>query len=280
MKKYLLKVTDISGNMKIRDFLKRNGFSTSLIAQVKMGGVFLNGENVHMRAEVMNGDLIEVYLEENGGSDIKGTNIPLDIIYEDEYILAVNKPKNMPVHPSRGNSLHTLAECVMGYYGTDFVFRAVNRLDRDTSGLVVIAKDPLTAAIMCKDIKGGGLHKKYIALLSSTPERLKGEIDAPIERESEGNMKRAVREDGKASFTKYEVTEVLGDGRAIAQIEPVTGRTHQIRVHMAYIGAPLYNDFLYGERVDDGTYFLHCYELSFTHPITKMPISIKAPYSF
>ncbi|MBQ7363561.1 MAG: RluA family pseudouridine synthase [Clostridia bacterium] len=280
MKKYTFKVEGIAGAIKIRDFLKRCGFSTSLIAQVKVGGVFINGENVHMHAEVKDDDLVEVLCPKEESSEIGSINIPLDIVYEDENILAVNKPRNMPVHPSRGNSLPTLAECVMAYYGGKFVFRAVNRLDRDTSGLVIIAKDPLTAAIMCREIKCGDLKKKYTALLSRSPDVRIGEINAPIERENEGNMKRVVRELGKPSFTKYKVTKILGDGRAIAEIEPVTGRTHQIRVHMAYIGAPLYNDFLYGKKVADGTYFLHCSELKFTHPTKKVPVLLKAPCPF
>ncbi len=280
MKKYTFTAEELKNEIKIREFLKHQGFSTSLIADVKVGGVFINGENVHMRATVKNGDKIEVLLPEEEGSKIGKSDLPLDIVYEDEYILAVNKPKNMPVHPSRGNSLPTLAECVMAYYGESFVFRAVNRLDRDTSGLVLIAKDPLTAAIMCREIKMGNLKKKYTALLANTPRELQGEIDAPIERETEGNMKRTVLPGGKSSFTKYEVKNMLPDGRAIAEIEPITGRTHQIRVHMAYIGAPLYNDFLYGEKVADGTYFLHCGELKFTHPITKEQITLKSPYHF
>lgn len=280
MRKYEFTASDIDGSIKIRLFLKKCGFSTSLIAQVKMGGVYLNGENVHMRAEVKNGDKIEVYLKEEEPSEIKSIDIPLDIIYEDEYILAVSKPRDMPVHPSLGNSLPTLAECVMSYFRGSFVFRAVNRLDRDTSGLVIIAKDPLTAAVMCNSIKNGGLKKKYIAILANAPKEIIGEINAPIERESADSIKRAVRNDGKQSFTKYKVTKLLDDGRAMAEIEPITGRTHQIRVHMAYIGAPLYNDFLYGEKVADGTYFLHCCELKFTHPITKEALTLTSSPNF
>jgi len=280
MNKYIFNVTELKAKMKIRDYLKKIGFSTSLIAEVKVGGVFINGKNVHMRAEVENGDTVSVNLPCEKSSDIKSIDIKLDIVYEDEYILAVNKPRNMPVHPSRGNSLPTLAECVMSYYKGNFVFRAVNRLDRDTSGLVLIAKDPLTAAIMCKSIKAGGLKKKYLAILSTVPKEKEGEIDAPIERECEGNMKRVVCDNGKQSFTKYKIIKTLGDGRSVAEIEPITGRTHQIRVHMAYIGAPLYNDFLYGEKVSEGTYFLHCCELKFTHPITKSPCFLSAEPSF
>lgn len=279
MRKYEFTASNINGTIKIRDYLKKQGFSTSLIASVKVGGVFLNGENVHMRAEVKNGDKIEVYLKEEEPSEIKSIDIPLDIIYEDEYILAVSKPRDMPVHPSLGNSLPTLAECVMSYYNGNFVFRAVNRLDRDTSGLVIIAKDPLSAAIMCNSIKRGELSKKYIAVLSKEPDKKQGEIDAPIEREIDDSIKRTVRSDGKQSFTKYKVIKTLDDGRAIAEIEPVTGRTHQIRVHMAHIGAALYNDFLYGKKVADGTYFLHCCELKFKHPITNEELTLNAPFN-
>ena len=275
MNKYTDKVSNINGEMKIRDYLKnRLGLSTSLIGKVKYGNVHLNGTEVHMRAMVKDGDVIDVALPEEESENIEPMDIPLDIIYEDEYILAVNKPINMPVHPSRGNSLPTLANAVRAYIGHPFVFRAINRLDRDTSGIVLIAKDRLAGAKLYARMKEKKFDKVYIAKIKGIPEESHGFINAPIAREEEGSIKRVVRDDGKESLTEYEIISTDDCGNAIAKVIPHTGRTHQIRVHMAHIGHPLINDFLYGERNDGLTYDLHCASLSFTHPITEEKIEL------
>lgn len=280
MKEYIVIADDINEDINIREYLKKRlGFSTSLIARVKMDGVFINGASVHMRARVYPGDEIKVIYPEEDSEGIPPISIELDVVYEDEHLLAVNKPINMPVHPSRGNSLPTLANAVRAYFGSPFVFRAVNRLDRDTSGVVLIAKDPLTAAKMCRLIKSGGLKKRYIAHVKGIPSPPEGEIDAPIERESEGNMRRVVRADGKHSVTRYKVLEA-SDLVSLVEVEPITGRTHQIRVHMAHIGHPLVGDFLYGDRSAEGTYKLHCESVSFIHPYTNELITIHAAPSF
>lgn len=275
MEKIMFVVEDAT-NLKIRDYLtKRLGFSTSLIAKVKYDNVFLNGTPVHMRALVNSGDKIEILMPELD-SDIEPIDIKLKIIYEDDYILVVDKPKNMPIHPSRGNSLPTLANAVRAYIGKPFVFRSLTRLDRDTSGLVLIAKDQLSCAILSRDIKSGRIQKSYVAIVVGTPNAF-GVIDAPIERESEGSIKRIVREDGKRAVTEYHLLSSNGD-RSLIKVNLITGRTHQIRVHMAHIGHPLYADFLYGERVDGETYTLRCVELEFTHPITKEQMIITSDY--
>ena len=259
---------------KISEYLKKNlGFSTSLVARVKFGGVFLNGASVHMRAIVKNGDKIRVVFPKEQSENIPPIDVPLDVLYEDEYILAVNKPKNMPTHPSRGNSLPTLANAVMAHLGEGFVFRAINRLDRDTSGIVLIAKNSLAAANLSREMKSGGFVKKYTAVLSGKPEKEFGIIDASIERECDGSIKRCVREDGKRAVTEYRVLKALESGNSVCEFRLLTGRTHQIRVHAAYICHPLVNDFLYGVHGED-TYFLHCSYLSFTHPKTKERIEI------
>ena len=281
MKAFEVTINDIDLPMKVRDYMKKHlGFSTSLIAKVKYDGVYINGNAVHMRAILSYGDKLRIIYPDEDSENIKPIDIPLDIIYEDQYLIAVNKPINMPVHPSRGNSLPTLANAVRAYINAPFVFRAVNRLDRDTSGLVLIAKDPLTAALMCRAIKSGGLRKKYTALVSGIPDPAEAEINAPIARQCEGDIKRTVRQDGKESITKYRVVRQNSLGDSVCEVEPITGRTHQIRVHMAYIGHPLKNDFLYGERSENGTYSLHCKELVFRHPYTENELTVTAPEPF
>lgn len=276
MERYTERVHSVDGVMKIRDYLRRRlGLSVSLIATVKYDNVKLNGEYVHMRATVKDGDLIEITLPDEESENIEPIDIPLDIIYEDEYLIAVNKPKNMPVHPSRGNHLPTVANAVRAYMGRPFVFRAINRLDRDTSGIVLIAKDRLSGAKLYQAMKERKFKKTYLALIEGVPDEKHGTVNAPIAREYEGSIKRVVREDGKECITEFELIKELEGGHSLVRVTPHTGRTHQIRVHMAHIGHPLVNDFLYGKR-GEGTYSLHCSALSFPHPFTGEIITLEA----
>ncbi len=276
MEKYTETVRGISGEMKIREYLKKRlGLSTSLIAQVKYDNVKLNGEIVYMRAIVKNGDVIEITLPDEDSECVEPMDVPIEIVYEDEYIIAVNKPKNMPVHPSRGNHLPTVANAIRSYIGRPFVFRAINRLDRDTSGIVLIAKDRISGAKLYQAMKERRFEKTYLAVIEGVPSDKHSFIDAPIAREAEGEMRRVVREDGKKCVTEYELVEAYQNGTSLIKVIPHTGRTHQIRVHMAHIGHPLVNDFLYGTRGED-TYSLHCASLSFPHPFTNETITVVA----
>ena len=276
MEKYTEIVKAVDGEIKIRDYLKKRlGLSTALIGKVKYDNVKLNGEYVHMRAMVKNDDIIEITLPEEESENIEPMNIPIDIVYEDEYVIAVNKPTNMPVHPSKGNNLPTVANCIMHYVERPFVFRAINRLDRDTSGIVLIAKDRLSGAKLYQAMKDRKFGKTYLAVIEGVPSKSHGIINAPIAREEEGSIKRVVREDGKECITEYELIEVYENGSSLIRVTPHTGRTHQIRVHMAYIGHPLVNVFLYGPRSDE-TYSLHCIERSFPHPFTGEIITVTA----
>ena len=261
----------------IKEFLRcRMNVSATLLKKVKYGGVRVNSTTVTMRATVNFGDTVEVTLPTEASEGIEAIAGEINIVYEDEHLLVVNKPTNMPIHPSRGNHLTTLANLVMAYMGEGFVFRAVNRLDRDTAGLVIIAKNQYSAGILAEDMKAGRFEKRYTALLSRAPEITDGVIDAPIEREGEGDIKRCVRDDGKRAITEYRISEVLDDGRAVCKIRLLTGRTHQIRVHMAHIGAPLWADFLYGEKIEGESYLLTADELTITHPVSRKRMTFKA----
>ncbi len=266
---------DYDGRL-IKDFLRyKLALSATLIKKVKFGGVFVNGEVVTMRKILAAGDIVDVFLPIRDSEFIAPVAEPIKVLYEDEYILAVDKPINMPTHPSKHNSLVTLASLVRAYIDAPFVFRAITRLDRDTSGIVLIAKDPISASRLSAEIKSGKIEKIYTAILRNAPSKHEGIIDAPIEREAPDSIKRIVRPDGKRAITKYRVAEIFPDGKALCEIFPITGRTHQIRVHMAYIGAPLDEDFLYGKS-SGKTYSLRCTSLSFTHPHTNEKITIKA----
>ena len=270
----------LSEPMRISEYLRmRLGLSVTLIKRVKYGGVFLNGENVHMRAMVQNGDVIEIRFPKEASEGIPPMDLPLEILYEDAHLIAVCKPRNMPTHPSKGNSLPTLANAVMHYFGEEFVFRAITRLDRDTSGIVLIAKTQYAAARLSEDMKAGKFKKIYTAIAEGIPEEKEGRIDAPIRREAEGEMRRIVAEDGKRAVTDYRVIHERSDGNSILSLRLHTGRTHQIRVHMAHIGHPLLGDFLYGTKSADG-YFLHCTKMEIPHPITGEMLTIisKPPF--
>ena len=258
----------------MKSYLYSLGLSVTLVKKAKYGGIILNGTTVTVRAQVKEGDRIEIFLPKATSDGIPPMDIPLKVIYEDEYLIAVDKPTNMPTHPSKGNNLPTLANAVMGYYGGDFVFRSVNRLDRDTSGVVIIAKTQISASNLSSSMKKGLWQKKYHAIVEGHPHPESGRIDAPIERIEEGNIKRTVRSDGKRAITDYSVIEKM-DNSSLCEITLLTGRTHQIRVHMAHIGHPLVSDFLYGTE-SDKEYFLRCKEITFPHPATNEFITIKA----
>lgn len=273
-------VKGLTEQIKIKDYLKTHlCFSTSLITKVKYGGVSLNGQIVHMRAMVNNGDIIKVNMPSEDSENIPPIDIPIKILFEDEDIIVVDKPKNMPTHPSRGNNLPTLANAVRAYLGHPFVFRAITRLDRDTAGIVLIAKNQLASSILSKSLKNGEFQKIYYGRVCGIFDVKQDEINLPIAREEDGNIKRVVREDGKPAITKYRVIDEAQD-TSLVELVPVTGRTHQLRVHMAYIGHPLKNDFLYGERTANETYDLKCVRLTFPHPTTKEYITVTTDYDF
>ena len=268
----------------VREILQKElCLSVNAIKKVKRGGLFVDGREVTVRHLLTEGEVLTVTFPESSGSDISPYEMPLDILFEDEYLLVINKAPNMPVHPCRGNHLPTLAEGVMYYLGEDFVFRAVNRLDRDTSGIVLIAKDPDTAYRLGEQLKRGEIEKEYLAVTLGVPSPESGTIDAPIVREEEGNIRRVVREDGKRAITHYSLVSrkaIDGVDFALMRVIPVTGRTHQIRVHLSYIGTPLLYDFLYGTRVEGRHYYLHCEKVRFVHPTREEAMEIVAPCPF
>lgn len=254
------------------------GISGAIITQLKKAddGIMLNGERVFVTHKVKAGDklVISIY-DEN--SDICASDLPLQILYEDEDIIALNKPRNMPTHPSRNHYDDTLANALMYYYRDEkFTFRAVTRLDRDTSGVVLVAKNPLSGAILSESMKKGEISKEYVALTDGAPEKESGRINAPIKRLAESIITRGVAPDGKEAITDYEVIWKTGK-KAFVRLLPITGRTHQLRVHMSYIAAPICGDSLYGNAEKGEQTLLHCAKLSFIHPITKKEMTVEAP---
>lgn len=266
--------------IRVKELLKRGlKMSGSCLAALKRGedGIMVNGERVKVTRSLNAGDEITVTLrDEIPSENIIPEDIPVDVVYEDEDILAVNKPAGMPTHISPGHYSGTLSNAVMGYYGGEFVFRAVNRLDAGTSGLMLIAKNAYAHERLSSQIKAGNFHRKYLAIVRGTPEE-KGVIDAPIAREAGSAIKRIVSPEGKRAVTRWQLIESAG-GYSLAEVAPETGRTHQIRVHMAHIGHPLAGDWLYGTENDGmSRHALHSYHAELIQPVTGESLTLEAP---
>ncbi len=278
-------ITETQSGSTVLDILNEKKFPSAFISFLKKRdrGILLNGERVTVRKTVKSGDLLELeYLDDKTvaeESDIIPVNIPINIIYEDDDIIAVNKPANMPTHPSHNHQDDTLANALRYYFDKrdiPFIFRSVNRLDNRTSGIVLIAKNRLSASRLSKDISQGKISKNYLAVLHGTPSPTSGEICAPIRRTDDSIITRQVHKDGAYSLTKYR-TLLYNDMFSLVEASPVTGRTHQLRVHFSHVGHPICGDTLYGYP----SHFisrqaLHAYKLSFIHPTSGKSIILKA----
>lgn len=257
--------------MTLQDFLtKHQGVSKRLLTRLKRvdGGITRDGKLIRSIDTVNNGDVIvlrfgdDSFLEPN-------PDLEVEVAYESDSVIVFNKPSGMPVHPSIKHQGDTLGNKFAAMF-PELTFRAVNRLDRDTSGLCIVAKNALAANLLqgrCKKVY-------YAAVTGEIPES--GTINAPIARERESIIIRCVREDGQYAVTHYKRTAFSGK-YSLAEIDLETGRTHQIRVHFAYIGHPLAGDDLYGgTREDIPRQALHCGQLTFTEPLTGEEVTVRA----
>lgn len=278
MRELTLNITEKENGADVGTLLKKHlKLSSRLITKLKNnGGIILNGEVVTVRKIAQEGDILTVKMPENNSPNVVPRDIPLDILYEDDDLLIVNKPKDMPVHPSMNNYENTLGNAVMYYYkDIPFVYRPVNRLDRDTTGVVIVAKTPQASHDLSRQMQEGNFKKEYLALVSGIPTPEYGIIDAPIKREQESIIKRCVSPDGQRAVTEYVIIK-KGEDTSVAHVKLHTGRTHQIRVHFAHIGHPLKYDYLYGTEEVGKSFCLHCYKLTFFHPVTKERVCIIA----
>ncbi|SEG13175.1 23S rRNA pseudouridine1911/1915/1917 synthase [Caloramator fervidus] len=267
MDRIIFKVTKEDEGKRLDNFLKyEKGFSTRLIKKItKNDCVFINGKVAWADDILKEGDEIEVIIKENKSQDISPEDIPLDIVYEDEDVLVVNKPPFMVVHPTKSHQSGTLANGVMNYFtktSQNCIVRLVNRLDRDTSGLVIIAKSQFAHQAMAKMFENNQVKKEYLAIVEGKMEG-KGTIDLPIDRPSLDSVKRCVIETGQRAITHYEVIKSNNEV-SLVKLLLETGRTHQIRVHLSHIGHPILGDELYGNK----SHFinrqaLHAYKLVF-----------------
>jgi 23S rRNA pseudouridine1911/1915/1917 synthase len=266
---------------KLVNYLKfEKDFSTRLTRKlIRNGYITLNGETAYAHDVLKAGDRIEVIVNTGDTQDITPENIPIEVAYEDDDLLIVNKPPFMVVHPTRSHQEGTLANAVTYYFrerGENYIVRLVNRIDRDTSGLVMIAKSQFAHQAMAKQMDDNVVEKYYIAVVKGLLEG-KGTIDAPIDRPNEIALKREVLEEGYPAVTHYEALK-SGNNMSSLLIKLDTGKTHQIRVHMSYIGHPIVGDHLYGEESHDiDRQALHAYRLSFKSLRTGDYVQVEAP---
>ncbi|MGE4572225.1 MAG: RluA family pseudouridine synthase [Candidatus Izemoplasmatales bacterium] len=237
--------------------------------------VLVNQKSVKSSYKLKVNDLIEIFEFSLPSKDILPSNIPLDIVYEDDDVLVVNKVSGMVVHPAPGHYSDTLVNALM--YHIDSLSDGsqasrpgiIHRIDKDTSGLLMVAKNNYAHEILAKELQEKKTKREYIALVSGVIKNKKGLINAPVGRDPSNRLRMNVVASGKNAVTHFEVLEQFKDCTLI-ECRLETGRTHQIRVHMKYINHPLVNDELYGEKIDDFGQYLHAKTLGFTHPRTKV----------
>jgi len=267
----------------LREFLMTRNISKAALTDIKFkgGGLYVNGDPVTVRYLLKAGDEIDVYFPpEEPSAGVKGESIPLNIVYEDEFLLVINKPAGMSTIPSREHPVGSLANGIIGYYngkGLKATAHIVTRLDRDTSGLVLIAKHRHIHHLMSKLQKTGKLRRIYEAFVEGSFATDNGSVEAPIARKSSSIIEREVSENGQYAFTSYWVIKQF-DEFSHLQLQLETGRTHQIRVHMSFIQHPLLGDSLYGGNKDLlPRQALHCREINFIHPIHQEKMKFIAP---
>ena len=260
---------------KIREVLRRSmGVSYTALKSAKWNGrIRLNGEPARADARVADGDLVKIDWEEDVPVyQLKPYEFPLEIPYEDEHLLVVAKPGGIASQSSRNHPDDSLENAVYSYFGCpeNFIYRPVNRLDKGTGGLMVIARTPHAQHLLQKELHTPAFRRRYLALTDGIPTEEEGTLDFPIAKVPGATIKRMIAPDGKPSRTRYRVLEKRENG-ALILLELETGRTHQIRVHLSHIGCPVQGDFLYGqERPEEfpGCFALHSAMVELRHPLT------------
>lgn len=267
--KYLASITDLSRE--------------TITKMIDSEYILVNGKKVKASYKPVLGDKIEIKEGFVKDTKIDAKKLDLDIVYEDEYLMVINKPSGLVVHPGSGNKDNTLVNGLMYYtknlsdIGDSDRPGIVHRLDKDTSGLMLVAKENKTHEILSEEFKKHNIHREYIALVDGVIEVSRGTIDAPIKRSKENYQKMTVASGGKKAITNFEVIKRYKNNTLIRLVLE-TGRTHQIRVHMAYIGYPIHNDPVYNKKISTSFgQFLHSEYLKFIHPITKKELEFRCP---
>lgn len=270
--------------VRIGQYLKRRGYSRQCLVHLKQvpDGILVDGQARYINQRLEAGEMLQVHISETEVSEkIIPVKLPLDIVYEDEDILVINKPAGMPTHPSMNNYTNSLANGLAWYYKEQdkpFIFRCTNRLDRDTSGLTVVAKHLLSSCILASMAVKKEVEREYRAIVRGHVEPPSGTITAPLSRKPGSIIEREVDfEQGETAVTHYRVLEEK-NGHSLVSLKLETGRTHQIRIHMKYLGFPLIGDYLYNPDMEYmERQALHSFRLAFRHPVTGERMEFTAP---
>lgn len=276
-------IDEDSAGLRVEQFLRRKRYSGQNLSEIKRmpKSILVNGVHYYMRQELSKGDHLQVRICETKNSEkIPPTNLPLNIIYEDEDLLVLNKPAGMPIHPSLNNYTNSMANALAYYFqsqGKPFIFRCCNRLDRDTSGLTIVSKHLVSGSILSDMTKYREVHREYLAIARGSVTPSEGTIQAPLGRKEGTIIERTVDwEHGEDAVTHYKVVKEA-NGHSLVSLRLETGRTHQIRIHMKYLGYPLIGDYLYNPDMEYMTrQALHSHHMEFTHPITGEHMSFTA----
>lgn len=266
-------------NMDLEEFLYSKNISGRLFRKLyKDKKIFINGKFIRKNLELINNDIITIKMEDENES-ITPEPMDLDIVYEDYDLLILNKGPNMVVHPTKSHQVNTLSNGIAYYFkenGIKKKIRFVNRLDMDTTGILIVAKNPYAHQQMALQFEENTVEKKYLAIVKGVMEKDEEYIDLPIGREEEKSIKKMVTEEGQEALTKYKVIERFKDA-TLVEVQIFTGRSHQIRVHLDYLGHSIIGDTLYNE---ESLYIkrqaLHSYYLKVLHPRNKEILEFKA----
>lgn len=277
-------ITEEYDGLRISQFLDRQGFSLQNMTLLKKmpENTLLNGKFVYLKERVTTGDYLRIHIQEEESSrKIPPVKLPLDIIYEDEDILVINKAAGMPIHPSQNNYENSMANGLAWYFkekGQAFIFRCANRLDRDTSGLTIVSKHMLSGNRISTMTANREIHREYLAICRGSLEPKEGVIDAPLGRKGTSIIEREVNfQTGERAVTHYQLVEER-NGHSLVRLVLETGRTHQIRVHLKYLGYPLVGDYLYNPDMEYiHRQALHAYRMTFVHPVTGETMDFTAP---
>lgn len=273
-----------SEGLRVEQFLRRKGYSAQNLSTIKRmpESILVNGVHYYMKQTLKAGDRLLVRIQETESSrNIPPVCAPLSIVYEDEDLIVVNKPAGMPIHPSLNNYTNSLANALAWYYQQQrkpFIFRCCNRLDRDTSGLTVVAKHLVSGNILSTMTKKKEVRREYLAVVRGHIVPESGTISAPLARKGGTIIERVVDFDrGEPAVTHYHLIREA-NGHSLVSLQLETGRTHQIRIHLKHLGFPLVGDYLYNPDMEYiSRQALHSFRLSFPHPITGEVMDFTVP---
>ena len=275
--------SNLSNYSNVRQVLKNEfNISNRLITKLKQNKlIFLNDKETYLDKLLSAGDVVKCIIDFNESSDnIISTKMDLKIIYEDDYLLVLDKPFNMAVHPSILHYENSLSNGVKHYFesiGLNRKIRPINRLDRDTTGIVLFAKNEYIQECLIKQMVAKSFYKEYLAVLDGIVNNKKGTINAAITRKDGSIIERCIAENGAKAISHYEVIDSKNN-LSLVKFVLETGRTHQIRLHSKHIGHPIIGDTLYGKESNlISRQALHCHKISFIHPITKNKIEFVSP---